>query len=194
MASFPTPPSPRSPLLPAARAVVDRAGPVRASAPSRNPLACRPLQWLLLVAGVCILVPATKNAIDPYGAAGRRGGIAVDTSGESGRIEDGQFHLDLPLSVANNTENYLTEVEMWTKAWDCPDEASPTSACRQMLSTGQDFTLLLKPGRSISLTRQLDGAAPAGARDGDTVRIERRIENIYDEKDDAQQAALDQLH
>ncbi|MBU6266351.1 MAG: hypothetical protein KGN34_02340 [Sphingomonadales bacterium] len=160
---------------------------------SRSPLAWRPMQALLLVAGICILVPAFRSSLDPYGAAGRKGGVAVDTGGEAGRIEDGRFHLDLPLSVTNNTENDIVEVVMWITARDCPQAGSPMKDCRPLLSIGQDFPMLLKPGKSISLSKQFDGAAPPAARDGDTVRIERRIENIYDQKDAAKGAALDQL-
>ncbi|MBU6266350.1 MAG: hypothetical protein KGN34_02335 [Sphingomonadales bacterium] len=151
----------------------------------------RPIQVLLLAAIIGFAVPVLRARIDPYGMGKVAGGISIDTSGEEGRIAYGRFRLDLPLHVINRSERAVVAVEMWTEAWDCPGRFTPLSGCRRMLSTGQEFPLRLAQGEDIALPTVLAGAAPRDADDGDTVRIVRRISNIYDEHDVKRKAALD---
>ena len=149
----------------------------------------RPIQLLALVLAVAVLVPMARSALDPFGSGGVSGTVGIDTSGAEGRIDGDQFELDLPLAVSNRTANIVVGVSVWTNAWDCPGRFTPTAQCRRLLSTGQDFALRLMPGGSASLPTKLSGGVPAGAGEHDTVRIERRLENVYDDRDEKRSAA-----
>ena len=154
----------------------------------------RPIQLLALVLAVAVLAPMARSALDPFGSGGVSGTVGVDTSGAEGRIDGDQFELDLPLAVYNRTANVVVRVSMWTTAWDCPGLFTPTSQCRRLLSTGQDFALHLLPGGSASLPTRLSGGVPDGASQHGSVRIERQLENIYDDRDEKQSAAQAAFH
>jgi len=175
-------PAPPLPSPPAARGLL---------ASLHAVFAWRPLQLLVAAALLAVAMPSARRLVDPFGLGKVAGGIAIDTDGEEGRIAGGQFRLDLPLVVYNRTERVVVSVEMWTEAWDCPGRFTPLAGCRRMLSTGQDFPLRLAQGEDISLPTVLTGAAPSQADDGDTVRIVRRISNIYDDHDLKRSAALE---
>ncbi|MDE2403672.1 MAG: hypothetical protein KGM17_03015 [Sphingomonadales bacterium] len=154
----------------------------------------RPIQALLVIALLVLATPAVRSALDPFAVEQVPGGIVIDTGGAEGRIAGGQFRLDLPLAVANRTENMIMRVELWTDAWACPEASTPTAQCRRLLSTGQDFATKLGPGGSLSLPTVLTGGAPEGVRDDAAVRIERRLANIYDDRDAKRSAAIAAMH
>jgi len=143
----------------------------------------RPMQMLAGLLVIAVMLPTAQKLLDPFGATAPKGGVSVDTSGAEGTIDSGQFRLELPLAVANRTDNVVVGVSVWTDAWDCPSLFTPKSGCRRLLSTGQDFAMRLAPGGNADLPTVLTGGLPAGAEDGDSVRIERRLENIYDDRD-----------
>lgn len=155
----------------------------------RRLLAWLPMQAMLVVAGLALALPLARGRLDPFGPGMVSGGISIDTDGATGRIADGRFRLDLPLSVSNRTGNIVVGISMWTTAWACPSPFTPLSGCRQVLSTGQDFAPRLMPDSTASFSTVLSGGVPAGVEDGEEVRIERRIENIFDDRDAARDAA-----
>lgn len=148
-----------------------------------------PLQALMLLGGVALALPLARARIDPFGPGMVKGGISVDTDGAQGHVANGQFRLDLPLSVMNRTDNVVVGVSLWTRAWACPSAFTPLAGCRRLISTGQEFVPRLLPDGAASFPTVLTGGVPAGVADGDEVRIERRIENIYDDRDTAREAA-----
>lgn len=165
------------------------AGDRQAQAGNGRLLGWLPLQALLLLAGLAMALPLARARFDPFGPGMVKGGISVDTDGATGTIADGRFRLDLPLAVDNRTDNVVVGIAIWTEAWACPGAFAPLSACHRLISTGQDFVPRLLPDSAASFPTMLSGGVPPGVADGDTVRIERRIENIYDERDIAREAA-----
>jgi hypothetical protein len=165
------------------------AGDGRVQAGNGRLLGWLPLQVLMLLAGLAMVLPLARARMDPFGPGMVKGGISVDTDGASGTIADGRFRLDLPLTVMNRTDNVVVGVSLWTEAWACPSALTPLAGCRRVISTGQEFMPRLLPDSAASFPTVLTGGVPAGVSDGDEVRIERRIENIYDDRDTARDAA-----
>jgi hypothetical protein len=180
-------PGPAALVRPAGQGVMAGDGQVRAG--NGRLLGWLPLQALMLLAGAAAALPLARARMDPFGPGMVRGGISVDTDGATGTIADGRFRLDLPLTVNNRTDNVVVGVSIWTEAWACPGALAPLPACRRLISTGQDFVPRLLPESAAAFPTVLTGGVPAGVADGATVRIERRIENIYDDRDTAREAA-----
>lgn len=149
----------------------------------------RPLWAVALLGMVALAWPSVQRALDPAGGGAAAGGVTIDTSGATGTIENGRFRLDLPLALANRTDNMVLGIELWTSAWACPDRAAPVSRCRKLLSTGQEMALHVAPGGSVSAPTVLTGGVPPGAGERDAVRIDRWVENVFDDRDARREAA-----
>lgn len=150
------------------------------------------MQALLALALLLVLLPAIYAQRERFGFGGVQGGIEIDMSDAEGEVAGGGFQLDLPLKIHNRTDHVVMRVEMWTDAWACPDAWTPASGCRKLLSSGQSFDTMLEPGRSTSLSSTLTGGAN-NAPDGATVRIVRRVVNIFDEQDIERNKAYDEV-
>jgi len=154
----------------------------------------RPIRALVVLAALVLGVPAARMAAGRFGAGEGKDAVSVDTGGAEGRIDGDQFRIDLPLAISNRTDSVVIGVELWTMAWACPSAIAPVSRCRRLVSTGQDFAMRLMPDGSAQFPTVLTGGVPAGAGGTDSVRIERQLENVYDDRDMKRAAQQAEMH
>ena len=136
--------------------------------------------WPLHLLAVCALYVLAGPAWDIVRmtfAGGAPGGVQVDTNGASGRMSRGRFLLDLPVDIINRSPGMVMGVSLWVETFACPDDESPTSACRRLTSFEQYVPVRLQPGSAESHDQQMNGIAP---RPGEVLRIRRRLQSIDD--------------
>lgn len=117
--------------------------------------------------------------------------VTIKTDGATGRIEQGQLLLDLPVKVYNGTDFMVVGVNLWTQAFACPDEDAPTRQCTRLHSSEQALTMRVPAGSSASDRQVIRSGLPSNMA-GTHIRIERKVTNVTSDIEAAEQRMLDQ--
>jgi hypothetical protein len=143
-------------------------------------LAWNPLHWLAWLAALALAVPATRMLLDLGHFV--PGGLAIETDGASGEIDDASFSLDLPMRVFNGTSQVIYHVSLWVEAYACPEDGSALGNCRKIGAFAQEVPMNAMPGSSASFSQSFTSGLPAGIP-GRHLRIMRKVQGVEDEDD-----------
>jgi hypothetical protein len=162
-----------------------------APSPLRRLLCWRPLQALALLALGAITLPAAQWAI--HAAQIPPGGLSIDTAGATGTLRDHRLSLTLPVDVYNGSDQAITGLALWVRAYACPRDDSPLADCAKLLSTAQNIPMRLMPGASLHTSQTMTSGTPAHLP-GEIIRILRQIETITDDRDETDRLREERLN
>jgi len=151
------------------------------ASPFRHLLRWRPMQALWGLALIALAIPAGRMIIDA--AHFSPGGLNIETQGASGTLRNGRLSLDLPVDVYNGSDRVVMDLTLWVRAYACPRETSPLSACKRVFSALQAVPMRLMPGGSLHTSQTLSAGVPADLP-GDAIRILRQIDSMRDDRDE----------
>ena len=147
----------------------------------------RPMHVLVVL---LLVAPFASPQLRMGRMPGVRGTVEVSTTGASGAVAGGRYHITLPVRVANSTESAIVDATFRVRAYACAQGAKlgpSLNQCRKLVDTGRVVLMQVASGDTGRVQATLDGAVPAGTPNG-ALRILCVLQGIRDAGDRKREA------